>query len=118
MLLVEDEFLIALDIETAMRDAGFDVVALARTADEAVDFARTKRPALVIMDVHLAGTRDGIDAALDIYRDTGIRCIFATAHQDNATIARADPSRPLGWLMKPFTTVALVRMVKQALGSL
>lgn len=118
VLLVEDEFLIALDIETAMRDAGFDVVGLARTADQAVDFARTQRPALVIMDVHLAGTRDGIDAALDIYRDTGIRCIFATAHQDYATMARADPSRPFGWLMKPFTTVALVRMVKHALGSL
>jgi DNA-binding NarL/FixJ family response regulator len=118
VLLVEDEFLIALDIETAMREAGLDVVGVARTADQAVDFARTQRPALVIMDIHLAGKRDGIDAALDIYRETGIRCIFATAHHDHATKARADPSCPLGWLMKPYTTVALVRMVKQALGSL
>ena len=118
VLLVEDEFLIALDIETAMREAGFDVVGLARTADQAVDFARAQRPALIIMDIQLAGKRDGIDAALDIYRETGIRCIFATAHHDHATKARADPSCPLGWLMKPYTTVALVRMVKYALGSL
>ncbi|MGQ0485318.1 MAG: response regulator [Hyphomicrobiales bacterium] len=118
MLLVEDEFLIAFDIEMALRDAGFDVVGVARTADQAVALARALRPALMVMDIRLDGKRDGIDAALDIYRDSGIRSIFATAHCDAATLARADAAHPLGWLPKPYTSAALIRMVKQALASL
>lgn len=118
VLIVEDEFLIALDIETALVDAGYTVVGVARNAERAVALAVGTQPLLVIMDIRLAGTRDGIDAAIEIYRRSGIRCIFATAHGDRETMLRAESARPIGWLSKPYTTATLMRAVRQAITSL
>lgn len=110
--------MIALDIETALREAGFDVVGVARTADHAIAMAVAKKPILVIMDIRLAGARDGIDAAVEIYRKSGIRCVFATAHSDRETLTRAAGARPVGWLAKPYTTSMLVHTVQQAIAAL
>jgi len=117
ILIVEDEFLVALDIETALADAGFEIAGVARSAEEALELFRQRRPALIVMDIRLVGKRDGIDAALDIYRESGIRCIFASAHHDAATVARAGPAHPVGWLSKPYATSSLVRMVRDFLRS-
>ena len=68
-------------------------------------------PALVVMDICLAGKRDGIDAAREIFEALGIRCIFATAHDDAQTRQRAAPYAPCGWLSKPCTTPSLVKSV-------
>jgi DNA-binding NarL/FixJ family response regulator len=118
ILVVEDDFLAATEIEAVLREAGFEVVGVAATADESVRLARTEKPALVIMDVRLAGRGDGVDAALAIFRETGIRCIFATAHNDRHVRSRAQPAAPLGWLAKPYATHSLLAMVKQALAQL
>ena len=80
--------------------------------------AASRHPALVLMDIRLAGTRDGIDAALDLSRTHGIRCVFATAHSDVDARMRALPADPLGWLQKPYTVASLVEMVRQALDQL
>jgi DNA-binding NarL/FixJ family response regulator len=70
------------------------------------------------MDVRLDGPRDGIDAALELFRVHGIRCIFATAHHDLHARRRAKPAAPLGWLPKPYTMPSLVELVRQALRQL
>src|SRR5262249_14661952 len=75
-------------------------------------------PVMAIMDIRLIGRPDGIEAALEIFRETGIRCIFATAHHDARMRARAEAALPLGWLPKPFAPHALVAMVKRALAQL
>jgi two-component system, response regulator PdtaR len=72
----------------------------------------------VVMDIRLIGQRDGIDAAIEICRNTGIRCVFATAHRDTQTLARAEAAAPLGWLTKPYTRDMLVETVKRALTKL
>jgi CheY-like chemotaxis protein len=82
VLVVEDEFFLAVQIEEWLREAGFEVVDVVYTAEEAVAVAAAERPGLVIMDIRLAGETDGIAAALDILARTGIRCIFASAHAD------------------------------------
>jgi DNA-binding NarL/FixJ family response regulator len=115
VLIVEDEYLVALQSEIALRDAGFEIVGIASAADEAVEVARSERPNVVIMDVRLIGDRDGIDAALEIYRATGIRCIFATAHSDPETRRRAHAAEPLGWLPKPYTPDQLARVACDSL---
>jgi two-component system, response regulator PdtaR len=115
VLIVEDEYLLALQSEMALRDAGFDIVGIATAADQAVDVARSERPHVVIMDIRLKGARDGIDAALEIYRTTGIRCVFATAHNDSETLRRANAAEPLGWLPKPYTPDQLVRVAREIL---
>jgi DNA-binding NarL/FixJ family response regulator len=104
ILVVEDDFLIAMQTETALSEAGFNVVGTAATADEAIFLARENRPLLVVMDVRLA--------------EFNIRCIFATAHDDAHTHARAEPFAPLGWLAKPYTPASLVALVAKALSAL
>jgi DNA-binding NarL/FixJ family response regulator len=118
LLIVEDDHLVALEIESALREAGFEVTGIASSADEAIDLARSAAPDLAVMDIRLAGERDGIDAALELFRELGIRCIFATAHHDARTRLRALPARPFGWLRKPYQSEALIRAVSDALSDM
>lgn len=118
ILVVEDDFLVALQVETALTDAGFDLAGVASSAEEAIQLATAHRPALVLMDIRLSGKRDGIDAALELFRDLGIRCIFATAHQDRDAVRRAAPAKPLGWLPKPYTVASLLDSVRRGLHDL
>lgn len=115
ILIVEDDFLIAMQAESALKDAGFSVNGVAATAEEALALAKQRRPAIVIMDIRLASQRDGIDAASDLFRDLGLRCVFATAHDDEQTRARAEPFAPLGWLAKPYTIASLLKLVREAI---
>lgn len=118
VLIVEDDFLIAMQTEIALTAAGFEVVGPATTAEEAVALAGETQPTLAVMDIRLASARDGIDAARQLYEDFAIRCIFATAHDDAHTRGRAEPYAPLGWLPKPYTMASLVAVVAEALTQL
>lgn len=117
ILIVEDDFLIAMQAEAALQEAGFDVTGIAISAEEALTMARERRPGLVIMDIHLAGRRDGVEAAGDLFLELGLRCVFATAHDDQLIRSRAEPFAPLGWLSKPYTMASLVGLVRQTLVS-
>ena len=118
ILIAEDDFLVASQMEAALAQAGFEVIGIASSADQALDLAAAERPALVVMDVRLNGTRDGIDAALELFATHGIRCVFATAHQTAETRTRAQPANPLRWLAKPYTMLSLVDTVRRALQEL
>jgi DNA-binding NarL/FixJ family response regulator len=118
ILLVEDDYLIAMQVEIALSEAGFQLAGIASSAEEAIEMAVAHRPVLAIMDIRLAGQRDGIDAALVLFQDHDIRCIFATAHSDPHTSRRAEPAQPLGWLQKPYTMTSLVEEVQRALDEL
>lgn len=115
ILIVEDDFLIAMQTESALMEAGFGVIGVATTADEALTLARAHKPALAVMDIRLAGQRDGVEVAGDLFREHGIRCVFATAHDDEQVRARAEAFAPLGWLAKPYTMASLVSLVRAAL---
>jgi len=118
ILLVEDDFLVGMEVETGLGEAGFDVAGVAATAEEAVELAEATRPALVVMDIRLAGERDGVDAALEIFRRLGIRSLFASAHVDAQVRARAQAARPLGWVAKPYRVETLLRAIEAALRDL
>jgi CheY-like chemotaxis protein len=114
ILVVEDDYLIAMQAEATLVDAGFALAGIATSADEAIAMARTHRPVLALMDIRLAGRRDGVDAALDLFRGHGIRCIFATAHADREVSSRAEPARPFAWLQKPYSMASLIDAVNKA----
>lgn len=116
ILIVEDDFLIAFDLEAALQDAGFKVVGIAVSADEALALAARYSPAVVIMDIRLVGSRDGIDAALELYSRHRLRCVFASAHTDEETRKRAEPARPLGWIEKPYNVGTVVEFVRDLRG--
>jgi two-component system, response regulator PdtaR len=118
ILIVEDDFLIAMQAESALTDAGFSVSGVATTAEEALEMAKQRPPAIAVMDIRLAGRRDGIDAADDLFRELGVRCVFATAHDDQQTRARAEPFGPLGWLAKPYTMASLINMIREIMSKL
>ena len=118
ILIVEDDFLVASDVEAALLDAGFDVIGVAETSAAALALATAQKPSLIVMDIRLAGPRDGIDTAIEIYRDHGIRSLFASAHSDSLARGRAEPAAPLGWLQKPYSMSQLVDAVKGALSEL
>ncbi len=118
ILVVEDDYLLSIEMEAGLTDAGLAVVGIARSAEEAVELALQARPTLVLMDIRLMGARDGVDAALDIFDRSGIRSIFATAHHDPETRRRAEPAGPLGWLLKPYTIESAVLAVRKALEEL
>jgi len=115
VLIVEDNFFVAHLCESALIEAGYDVVDVVLTAEDAVRAAVERHPELVLMDIYLPGKRDGIDAANEIFERCGIRCIFASALADTAAKARADATLPLAWLAKPFSEKKLVRTIASAL---
>lgn len=117
ILIVEDEYLVALSSEWALQDAGFEVLAVVASGEDAIAAAAQLVPDLALMDVRLAGRLDGIDAALAL-RARGIPCLFASANSDPGTIDRGQKAEPLGWLRKPFTDAALVAAVTDAMGRL
>jgi two-component system, response regulator PdtaR len=118
ILIVEDDLLVASQIETSLTDAGFQVAGIASTGKEALQLAHAQSPTLAVMDIRLAGDLDGIDTALELFRSHGIRCIFATAYSDQEAQRRAAPAAPLGWLQKPYTMASLTAKVREAIREL
>lgn len=118
ILIVEDDYLVSVQAEAALTDAGFDVVGVANSAEAALELARTGKPDLVVMDIRLAGDRDGVDIAKELFGALGLRSIFATAHNEEAVRRRAQPAKPLGWLPKPYTMDALCSLVRRSLDAI
>jgi len=115
ILIVEDNYFVAHQCESALLEAGYEIVEIVETAEQAVQAALDRRPELVLMDIYLPGKRDGIDAAVEIFQRFGIRSIFASALADAAVKARAESAQPLAWLAKPFNDRKLVATVGSAL---
>ena len=118
VLIVEDEWFIAMESEAVLQAGGYSVVGIAGTADDAVALAGRERPDIVLMDIRLRGARDGIDAALDIRDKFDIPCIFATAHTEPHMRERGAAAQPRAWLIKPFSDQQLLRAVRTALARL
>jgi DNA-binding NarL/FixJ family response regulator len=115
ILIVEDNLILALEVEDTLQGAGFEVVGVAATADQAVRLAALHRPALAVMDIRLPGARDGIEAAIELRETYGIRSVFASAHSAPDMRERASAARPAGWMTKPYSMPALVALIRDAL---
>jgi DNA-binding NarL/FixJ family response regulator len=114
IVVVEDEIFIRLDLMTHLGTAGHAIVGTADSADDALATVERERPDIVLMDVRLAGERDGIDAALEIWRRFAIRSLFVSANLDSAARSRAAAANPIGFLEKPFTRANLLAAVSAA----
>jgi two-component system, response regulator PdtaR len=97
-LIVDDEFLIAFDLESSMRELGFDVCTVASNERDAIELAKSNRPDVVVMDVYLGGTRAGIETARWLREVCDVPIVFVTAHSDADTMKRIHtvmPSAPV-----------------------
>ena len=115
ILVVEDEAVIAMDIESQLRSLGYHVTRCVDTGQEAVLQARNLRPDLVLMDIQLRGELDGIAAAKIINSSFNIPVIYLTSHSDESVVERAKKTQPYGYLLKPFGNRELQTTIEIAL---
>lgn len=102
IMVVEDEVLVARDIESRLVRMGYEVVAKAGKGQEAIDKALAIRPDLIMMDIHLRDEIDGVEAAIEIRKQVDIPIIYCTAYSNEETLGRAKISEPYGYVLKPF----------------
>ncbi|UJB69250.1 EAL domain-containing protein [Acaryochloris sp. 'Moss Beach'] len=115
ILVVEDEGLIALDIESHLIDLGYQVPGIAETGADAILLALEAQPDLVLMDIRLKGNIDGIQAAAKITDKLDIPIIFLTAFADADTLNKAKQVSPFGYILKPFDPMDLRTSIEIAL---
>jgi signal transduction histidine kinase len=102
ILIVEDESIVAMDMERRLKSLGYEVVGHVMRGDEALEATSRNEPDLVLMDIHLKGKVDGIQAAEQIKREFRVPVIYITAYSDETTLARAKVTEPYGYILKPF----------------
>ena len=115
ILVVEDELIIAKGIEKRLKAQGYVVTDLVASGEEAVEKALETRPDLILMDINLPGTMDGVTAAEKIRSLADIPVIFLTAYTDSNTLSRAKISGPFGYIVKPFQDITLKSAIEMGL---
>ncbi len=113
VLIIEDEPLIAMDIEAIVRDQGHEVTGVAVTRDEAVALAMEDRPGLVLADIQLADDSSGIDAVKDILAEFNVPVIFITAFPER--LLTGERPEPTFLITKPFQRSTVKAAISQAL---
>jgi two-component system cell cycle sensor histidine kinase/response regulator CckA len=115
ILVVEDEGLVALGLKQALQRTGYVVPAMASSGEEAIELARQLGPDLILMDIQLKGSMDGISAAELIWKEMEVPVVYLTAHADETTLARARRTAPFGYVLKPFQERELQLTIEMAL---
>ncbi len=114
ILIVEDEPVVALDLQHTLEEMGHEVVSISECFESAIQSVIEHSPTLVMMDIHLQGKIDGIEACDAIYHGWKIPVIFLTAYVDENTVNRAAACRPFGYLMKPYHSKELYATLQVA----
>lgn len=115
IMIVEDERIVAKDLQFRLQGLGYQVAAMASEGHDAIDKAGSTRPNLVLMDIRLENGMDGIQAAEQIRNELDIPVVFLTAYADQATLARAKITEPFGYILKPFEERELQSTIEIAL---
>jgi len=114
ILIVEDEAIVAKDLENILRSLGYEICGVASTGEAAVRLAEAGRPDLVLMDIVLQGEMDGIEAAGKIWERLSVPVIYITAYADKVTLSRAKVTEPFGYIIKPFNERDLQTVIEMA----
>ena len=115
ILVVEDELLIAQQLVFCLEDAGYHVVGTAVSVAEALELLSQQRPDLVLLDIHLEGSLDGIDLANELRTRFQLPFVYITSNTDARTLARVKLTQPAGFIVKPFQPQDLEPSIEIAL---
>ncbi len=115
IMVVEDEAIVALDLQSKLEDKGYEVPAILATGEDAIKRAGELLPDLILMDINLAGQLDGTQAAEQIHKQYDIPVVYLTAFSDEKTLERAKGAAPFGYMLKPFEEKKLYATVEIAL---
>ena len=115
IFIVEDEVIVAMNIEKRLRSSGYKVTGIASSSEQAIEKIELEKPDLVLMDIKIKGVHDGIDTADLIRKKYNLPIIYLTSYTDEETFNRAKLTEPFGYLIKPFETKELNRIIEMAL---
>jgi|WetSurSiteA1Bulk_404760.scaffolds.fasta_scaffold77814_2 CheY-like chemotaxis protein len=115
ILIVEDQAIVAMTIETQLVELGYGISGITATGEEAVSMAKNLHPDLILMDIDLAGQIDGIMATEQIKKFMDVPVIYLTAYSDDETMRRAVATDPASYMTKPFKIHDLMCNIKEAL---
>jgi len=114
ILIVEDEFLVAENIAAILEQEDYAVCGIAGSAEEALQLVHAEKPALIICDIFIRGSKNGIELASE-FSKLDLPFIYLTALADQKTISQASLTKPLAYLVKPFTEKQLLAAVSMAI---
>ena len=115
VLIVEDERIVATELERTLSKAGYQVSGLASSSSEAIALASSRAPDLVLMDIHIEGQRDGIATGRIMRERFHVPVVYLTAVADESTVRRASETEPFGYLVRPFSDEQLRSTIEIAL---
>jgi PAS domain S-box-containing protein len=115
VLVVEDEFILAINLQESLESLGYKVIDIADSATTAIEKAKELQPNLILMDIRLRGDIDGIQAAEEIWNQLQIPIIYVTGHSDQNTVERATLTSPFGYILKPIREQELYVAIQTAL---
>ncbi|MCP1662845.1 MULTISPECIES: response regulator [Methanocalculus] len=113
--IVEDESIVAMDLQRRLQSRGYSVLGISSYAEEAIEKIRQHKPDIIIMDIVLKGEMDGITASGIIKEEMGIPIVYLTAYADRSTIDRAKLTEPYGYILKPFEEPNVISVIEIAL---
>ena len=114
VLIVEDEALVAMLMRRNLRLFGYETCALSATGEASIEDVEAHQPDVVLMDIHLPGRIDGIQAAQEIRDRYGIPIIFITGYTNETVQVRAEQVGPVAFLTKPAQTYELAAAIDRA----
>jgi diguanylate cyclase (GGDEF)-like protein/PAS domain S-box-containing protein len=115
ILVVENEMVVARDVQLYLQSLGYEVVGVTPEGEEAIALTGSLRPDAILMDINLDGEMDGITAAHAIREQFGLPVIFLTAYAADEVLARAKLVEPYGYILKPFSERELKTVLEMAL---
>lgn len=114
ILIVEDEVLLAMDLELLLKEMGHSVVGCVLTGRDALSLIENDRPDIILIDITLQGDMDGITTAKRIRQRQDIPIVFVTGNKDRDTLNRVNEFNPVGIVIKPLTDNTLRDVLEKA----
>ena len=101
ILIVEDEFIVADDLRLTLEQAGYEICGIAASVEEAREQVKLQHPSLVLLDIHLKGSLNGITLAREL-KEQNIGFVYLSANSNRSILEAAKSTEPYGFLVKPF----------------
>lgn len=114
IFIVEDESIVAKDIQNNLVKLGYNVIGIANNGKDAIQQIKETNPDVVLMDIMIKGDLTGIEVAEQIRKHINVPVIFLTAYADESTLSRAKVTEPYGYILKPFKEIDLHSTIEMA----
>ncbi len=113
VLIVEDDYIVALDLKQRLEDMGHKIVGIEGDGEAAIKNTQKTKPDLILMDITLKGELDGIETAQKIQENNNIPFIYVSGYNDKKTLKRAKITKPLAFITKPFMNRGIIKAIQK-----